>query len=207
MDNINEEIGDKNNAELFEIVEHKDKYPNDAVLEALYVLEKRAAMTPEMRSLKWSLEHASAAPEEGRSSLFDTDPNMTDDTTAPSLYTNRFILFFGVFFSVFAGGILMAVNLYRLEKKAEVNIIILLSLGYSALQMFILNRLPVQSSITIAASMLGVYLIHELYYKKQLAPGLKYQKRSFVSPLLIAFGLIVMLVYGLISIGGVEALR
>lgn len=177
---------DKSINELNEYIDKKSTFQEDAVLAAMWELERSGISDEKFSNIEVEIEVKKEKQKE-QTDIFKPDKNITDDPNAPLLYNPRFILVFGALFSVFAGGILYAINFSRLNQKKNALLVILTSLAYSILQVTILILIETGTSmLTLPVSLLGVYLIDTLFWKKYTADNLKYRKQSVWVALIIA---------------------
>lgn len=180
---------------LREYIDNKSLYSDEAILAAIWELEKRNLAGAEILELENQINHNKIGKQER---IVETERKhyFTVDSNAPVLYTPNFILVFGVLFSVFGGGILMAINFTRLGKKNYAMLIVFISLLYSILQGAFFFYINVTSSlITLPTSLLGIYLIQVLFWKRLVPGDLKFQKRNIWGTLLIASLISISIVY------------
>ncbi len=192
----------KTDSELLEYTNDRTQFQDDAVLAAIWELEKREKTDDNLNELKNEIEHKKIEEQEKNEEI-KKQSNITDDPQAPLLYNPKFILGFGALFSVLAGGILMAMNFSRLNKKKTAWLVVLVSFIYMILQIVVLEALGTSSSaLTLPVSLLGVYLLETLFWKKQVANNLKYRKRRIWGALIIALILWTPMIYSIILSGG-----
>jgi uncharacterized membrane protein len=117
------------------------------------------------------------------------------DLDAPELYSRRVIYTFSILFSVFCGGILLASNLKTVEKRKARIPVILFSIGYTLLIIFILNLIPgYNSGFTIVFNILGSVVLHNYFWNKYIGEDLHYRPKPIWKPLIICiiiFGFII----------------
>jgi hypothetical protein len=111
-------------------------------------------------------------------------------------------MIFGILFSVFAGSILMAMNFVRLDKKKLARLVLLAGLSYSFLQVLIFDYLKVKNTfISVMSSLLGVYLLHFLFWQKNVEDDSIYPKRNAWNPVIIALGITLPIIYFMMKSG------
>ena len=180
--------------ELKEYIVHRDKYQTTAVQAAIWELEKRNVTGEGLQELERKLEQEKVEKEE-RFKKKEGLHNITDNPNAPMLYRDKFILFYGTFFSVLAGGILMAINFSKLGLKKYVLPVVIVSIAYVIAQILVLEWLSIDTNFLVyAVSLLGMYLLELLFWKKHTDPDLKYRKRPVWGAIIIALIITVPLI-------------
>ena len=168
-----------NESELKTYFNNSSDYQEEAVLAAIWELEKRGFDNPEILNLKTKLEAREiAAPIQSKSVAIEKI----------ELYSFNFIILFGVLFSVFASSILIALNLIQLKNKAKSRLAIFSGLAYSLLQVYLMGAFKISSPIiSVLTSLLGCYLLYQYFIKPELNSDTTYQTKSSWQPLLIGF--------------------
>lgn len=173
-------------AELRDYVDNREKFQVAAVQAAIWELEKRELAGEDMKILEQKIEQEKTE----RQETFKKEQglkNITDDPNAPLLYRDKFIMFFGVLFSVLAGGILMAINFSKLGKKNLILPVIIVSLIYTILQGYLLSLMETSSNmLAYPASFLGMLILEKLFWKKHTEEELQYRKRPVWGAVIIA---------------------
>ena len=96
-------------------------------------------------------------------------------------------MLFGILFSVFAGGILMAINFSKIGKRNLIFPVIIVSLIYTVVQGYILSLMETNTSLlAYPVSYLGMLLLENLFWKKQVEKELQYRKRPVWGAVIIA---------------------
>ena len=105
----------------------------------------------------------------------------------PKIYSKRAILGFSIFFSSIFGGVLLVKNLRSIGKKKEANIVLLLSIIYTVVIIYIVN-IPDEpkTSLTYLCNMAGALVLTELFYKKHFLVDGDYEKKKIWKPLIIS---------------------
>ena len=111
---FSKKIATKSDSELQNYIDNKTHFQEDAVLAAIWELEKRNKAGENSKKVKLEIEQER---KDSIEKIEKQDPNITDDINAPILYHSRFILIFGAILSVFASSILMALNFAQIDKK------------------------------------------------------------------------------------------
>lgn len=185
-------------AELQKYIENKSDYQEDAVLAAIWELEKRNEFKPEMQTLKQELEAQNTE-------AINQPETVKNESVA--LYSFNFIILFGVLFSVFAGSILIGLNLGQLKNNPRARLATLSGLSYSFLQVYAIDYFKVTSPfISVFSSLFGIYLLFHYFLKPEIKPEENYIARSSWQPLLIALAIALPIAFFLIKSGGATAL-
>lgn len=185
---------------LIEYVENPDDFHSEAVQAAIWEISNRRNLNKKELILEKLIS------ENIRSQDFEGDDSaglITQSTLSiPSLYSMRSIQIFSVLFSVFAGGILMAINFNRVTLKTEAIKVIAFSLAYTLLSFTIFALLGTQSPIlTIILNLLGAFLIDQLFWKRVLGAEFRYNSQQIWTALLLALIIISPLVWYAIKSG------
>ena len=180
--------------ELQKYTDNRNHFQEEAVMAAIWELERRGSTIENVE-----IEDSEVEEIEETSDFADLKEVKGEIT----LYSPKFIFIFGVLFSVFGAGILMAMNFASLDKKNCATKVIIYSLIYSLLQVMLFELLDVTSPfVSMATSVLGVYLLDEFVWKKEIPGDLKYVKRAVWKPILIGFIIILPFVLLIIQSGG-----
>lgn len=178
------------NDELKNYVENKEDYQDYAVLTAILELEKRGVTVENSEQIKQETSELKVAEKEKIG-----EPIVATTTTlsnTPILYSTQFIFIFGVLFSVFGGGILMAMNLAQLKKIKAARLAVFGSLAYTMLLIMLFDVLGVTNAIiSLISSVFGIFLLEQFIWKKEVSPQINYEKRAIWKP--IAIGLLIAL--------------
>ena len=170
----------KSEVELLEYVNHHTDYQEEAVLAAIWELEKRGAVSKIISDLKNVLSDKIEVTEKP-----NTTTSFENDST-PLIYSSNFILIFGVLFSVFGAGILVALNFMQLKKVKLARLFLFAGLVYLLLQMFVFGIFKTTSPlISVTSTLLGVYMLN-FYSAKEMPKDLKSTSRNIWNPLMIA---------------------
>jgi len=169
----------KSDKELQDYIDNKDDFKEEAVLAAILELEKRGIKNDNLSVIKAELKS------------FESEnivASKTIENKTIELYSFYFILLFGILFSVFAGSILIYLNLIQLKNIARSKMAVLAGLSYSFLQVYLIDTFKITSPfISVFSSLLGIYLLYNYFIKSELKPDVEYKARSNWQPLLIGF--------------------
>jgi len=172
--------------ELSMYVENPADYEADAVIAAILELKKRGNLTDNASALLKSIEEnrINAVPAEPVPVPAPTlDPSATEDEKMPVLYSKRAIRFFSILFSTFFGGILLAINLSRLNKKSEIVYVLTFSVLFSYAAGVLATRFIEYSSIiAVIMNLLGLFVLELLFWKRIIGDDLKYKPKSVWLP-------------------------
>jgi hypothetical protein len=191
---------------LREYIENPEIYQDDAVIAAIWELERRRPLRKDEKNL---LVEISDRFKFQNPALQDSFINefKTGENDLPSLYSVRSIQVFSVLFSVLAGGILMAINFSRTTQKVEAVKVLTFSLAYTLISVFISMFLGTQSPlISLILNLLGAFLIYELFWKRVLGIEFQFKKQQVWTAMVVALLLISPLIWYLYKTGAFPAM-
>jgi len=185
-------MAEKSDAELQEYVSHHTDYQEEAVLAAIWELEKRHLVSDTIKSLKARLElQTTASKQESTAKEEDL-----------ALYSYNFIILFGLLFSVFGGSILIGLNLLQLKNKYMARMAVLSGFGFSLLQVYLMGVFKISSPvISVLLSLLGIRLLYFYFLKSALNTNIDYIKKSVWPPLAIGALISLPIAYFLMKSG------
>ena len=188
--------------ELNGYVERPDEYEEDAVIAAVWELQKRKKANE--RALAWLAlieEKRIKTNEQQLTSI----PDRTEEHKIPVLYSKRAIRFFSIFFSTIFGGILLSVNLYRLRKHREILYVISFSLSYTFGILVLAALFPEYASfIALFMYLLGMIILEEMFWKRMIGDDLKYRKQPVWLALGIGLAIAALLLWNMMSSGNLK---
>jgi len=185
----------KSNSELQEYIENKSQFQEEAVLAAILELEKRNSGGDELKKIEQEIQQRQIA-EEDLVEKTNKELKITNDPNAPLLYSSKFIMIYGVLFSVLAGGILMAMNFSKLHKRKSSILVVVFSFIFVIIQCAILGSMERKiSTLTVTFSFLGMYLLQFLFWKREVSPELEFRRRNVWGAVIIALGITIPVVY------------
>jgi len=202
----------KTDAALREYVTGHVQYREAAVLAALDELRRRGQPAPDEEALRPSLEAGAAtqrtrdeaAEAERRQAVDTTTTPMTslaEEPTGPALYSPVTIVLFSVPFTFLAGGALLGLNLWRLDRKRALLGLALFIVAYLAIGVVALQwALPRYGLSPWYGPLfnLPAILAYVLWFWPRSVGVVSYRSRSWLPPLLICFAL----VYGAQKLNG-----
>jgi len=96
-------------------------------------------------------------------------------------------LVFSFIFSPIFGGVLLMQNLLEAKLKKEAYLILVLSILYTLLEIFLLNiQERPQSSLSYVFNGFGGLVLSEFFFKKYFKNETQYQKKKIWKPLIIS---------------------
>ena len=171
------EILEKNSdKELIKIIKERTTEPEEKVLAAFAELYKRGTDTTELSKKQ------------------DLNPDESKEVEElPVLYSEKVIYTFSILFSVLFGGILFANNLKTVGNKKGALPVIIFSVLYTGLTIYLVNLINTNSSATLILNMIGALIINNLFWNKYIGKGKLYHKKSYKKPLIIALAIFIPL--------------
>lgn len=206
---LSDEMREKSNFDLQEIVRNYPEEDKSKVIAALQELKKRDVLYSDDQRLLEDLteeEDSSLSNEDSPKivtpfSVF-RDPNIVDDFNAPKLYSRFSIRFFAILFSTFFGGILLSINLNRLGKKWEIFYVMAFSMLYSYGVFYAATLYPERTTtLTLILNLLGSLILEEFFWKRLIGKHFKFRRQSVRGPLIIGIGISILLIYTMMSGG------
>ena len=195
----------KTDAALREYVTGHAQYREAAVLAALDELRRREQPAPEEEALRPSLEVAAAAQrildeaaeaarEQNTPVAVTTATEPAEDAaTGPALYSPITIVLFSIPFTLIAGGVLLGLNLWRLERKRALLGLVLFIGGYLLAGVLALSwALPRYGLSPWYGPLFNfpAILVYVLWFWPRHVGTGNYRNRSWLLPLVVCFGLV-----------------
>ncbi len=193
MATLKEILSTKTDDQLRYYLDHVDKHTSDGVRTALAELKNRNAELPE--GIDDLIEEKIRLKETAKyDSLQGWKRNVVHDIDAPEYYSQTAIYVFSILFSVLFGAVMMAINLKNAGKRWGMPILfgLIFTLGFIYLSEFIPNR---SSGITLIVNGLGVVIMYQLFWNKNIGKDTKYRAKPIWIPLIIAIILVIPLIY------------
>ncbi|WP_035565061.1 hypothetical protein [Hymenobacter sp. IS2118] len=199
----------KTDADLREYVTGHAQYREDAVLAALDELRRRGQPAAEEAALRPGLEIAAtklhalqAAAEAEREAATATAADEAAVPTGPALYSPITIILFSIPFTFLAGGVLLGLNLWRLDRKRALVglvafIVAYVVLGGLFLMYWALPRYGLSSWYGPLFNLPAV-LAYVLWFWPRTIGTTNYRSRSWFPALLVCFALL----FGLQKLNG-----
>ena len=191
----------KTDAALREYVTGHVQYREAAVLAALDELRHRGQPALEEATLRPALETGAAtqrALDEAAEARRQQEampsgtvaPEEIADETRPALYSPVTIVLFSVPFTFLAGGVLLGLNLWRLDRRrALLGLVLFLVVYVFALAMFLQWALPIYGMSTWYGPLINLppILAYVLWFWPRNMGGISYRSRSWLPALLVCF--------------------
>lgn len=126
--------------------------------------------------------------------------NVVTDLNAPQLYSKQVIAVFSILFSVLFGGILLAVNLKTINRKKAILPVLVYSVVYTGLMIYLLNLLPgYRSGLPLLLNMLGAMVLYNYFWRRSIGNAFKHRTRPFWIPLIIGIGISAVFIWAIFA--------
>jgi hypothetical protein len=126
--------------------------------------------------------------------------NIVKNSNAPQLFSRQVINVFSILFSVVFGGILFAINLKTVDNRKGILPVILFSIGYTIIMIFILSLIPGRTTVfTLIFNAIGAVIIYNYLWVKYIGGTFKYRTKPFWVPLIIGILISIFLLWIIIS--------
>jgi len=126
--------------------------------------------------------------------------NIVDDINVPQLYSRQVINVFSIIFSVLFGGILLSINLKKVNNKKAILAVLIFSVAYMGLLIFIQELISVNTTVlTVGFNALGAIVLYNFFWRKYIGQEFKYRTKPFWIPLIIGILIGTALVLAIIS--------
>lgn len=110
--------------------------------------------------------------------------NETATVKLPTLYSQTAILAFSIFFSPLFGGILLAMNVGKVNKKGVWQVI-LFSIVFTAFYVYVASVAPTDNFFSWLIPFAGALILSEVLWNHFLGKNINYKKRTVAAPLII----------------------
>ncbi|WP_310396188.1 hypothetical protein [Hymenobacter sp.] len=194
----------KTDAALREYVTGHAQYREAAVLAALAELRRRGQPAPEEAALRPGLEVAAAAQQtvdeaaeaqrwQATAAANPTAAAADDDPASPALYSPVTIVLFSIPFTLLAGGTLLGINLWRLDRKRALLGLVLFVLAYCAAGAVALSwALPRYGLSPWYGPLfnLPAVLAYVLWFWPRHVGVVNYRSRGWLVPLAVCFAVV-----------------
>jgi len=190
----------KTDAALREYVTGHAQYREAAVLAAFDELRRRGQPAPEEAALRPGLEQGAAAQRtleaatetERLQATTATDPEALA-ATGPALYSPVTIVLFSIPFTLLAGGALLGLNLWRLDRKRALLGLVLFIGAYLAAGALVLSWAVPRYGLSPwygPLFNLPAILAYVLWFWPRQIGTVNYRNRSWLPPLLVCFAML-----------------
>ncbi len=192
------------NKELKKVVEQIDDYHDEARLAAYLELESRGEILlseelAEMKAIKnrlIAIEKKLINEKEQKEAV----DQLQNQTKLPHLYSPTAILGFTIIFSVLFGGILMFLNLRKLNKKAIAITVLFISVGFMILGGVVAQLSNMNQWLVMPVNIVGGIVLIEYFWKKHIGHITKFNRKSILKPAIISIVFVLGLTYLVIMI-------
>jgi hypothetical protein len=198
-DNFQTKAALKSDEELQSCVDNREKYLPETVEAAVAELQKRGIELSE-DELKVIAEDMQARREiaeagTGIFGVFNTNwnNNHVEDPDAVLFFSKRVIFAFAVLCSVFFGSILLAVNISKTKNRDKAFLVVLYGLGFTFAQQVISLEYRLDPIFTLIMSIVGAYMMDNLFWNKYIGNSTLYRTRPIWVPLIIGLLLVALL--------------
>ena len=162
--------------ELADYVDQPENYEQDAVIAAIIELRKREKANEKALALLKIIEEERKYMPLQQAEVI---PEQNIQIAIPILYSKGAIRFFTIFFSTLFGGILLAINLNRIQKNAEILYVLAFSFIYTYLIGIIVTYFPQYISlIALFMNLLGLVILEKIFWKRMIGDDRKFQRQS-----------------------------
>ncbi|SHJ35826.1 hypothetical protein SAMN02745146_2906 [Hymenobacter daecheongensis DSM 21074] len=196
----------KTDAELHHYVTGRAQYRDDAVLAALDELARRGQPHPEDYQVRPELEAVVQAQVAQAAEVRQLAERQTEVAAAPDspvLYSPVTIAMFSMFFSFLAGGILLAINMFRLKEGRKGLAVVMFMLGLMLASSYALQwlmqtyALGLRTQLVSVAINLVAVLAYLLFFWPRYVGARPYVSRPWLSALLVCMALIGLYMWAL----------
>jgi len=207
-------MGRKTDAELRQYVDRYIDYREEAVLAALDELERRGQAVTEADAIRTDVrpvvEQRAAEAATARAAEVAATAVEPDLATAPVLYSPATIAIFSVLFSFLAGGVLLVINLFKLDKQSKalrlLLFIVLYLVGSSYLLQWAIAQFGTEARWVSAAINLGAVVAYLWFFWPRYVGQRSYLSRGWLPALvvcLLLFGSLYVLMQSVLGqLGG-----
>jgi hypothetical protein len=191
----------KTDAALREYVTGHVQYREAAVLAAFDELRRRGQPAPEEATLRPGLEAAAAEQRARDEAAEAARPKVSREEVAeeeaedsgPALYSPVTVVLFSVPFTFLAGGVLLGLNLWRIDRKRALLGLVLFLVAYVVAMVLLLQwALPIYGLSSWYGPLFNLppILAYVLWFWPRNLSGISYRSRSWLPPLLVCFALV-----------------
>jgi len=186
---FNERMSNSSDKELFEILNNKESYQEEAFNSAINELNKRGFSEETTPALK---EYE----EDKRNEKLELERQQL----LPELYSQKSIIIFSAFFTAICGAIMMAYNFRELENKEKSKSVLLFGFVYALLFIFLISLTDVNIIILLLqiGALVGglvLFLRFEKFYPNELEHRNKPIWKILIFALIISISLISITTY------------
>jgi hypothetical protein len=176
----------KTDAQLLYYIEHVNKHTEEAVRFAFDILQERNVELPLDTLEKIEEELKSKKEKEKTETTHQWKRNVVTDQEAPEYYSQSAIYVFTILFSVFFGSFMLAANCNVAGKKGWQ--VIVSGFLYTAVALIGLSNINLKVGFIgpYLVNSLGVLIMYEVFWKRDIGIDKKYRAKPIWKPLFIA---------------------
>lgn len=178
-------VARKSDAELLEMLGDHEKYVDEMILTVIAEIRKRGLHHPLADVLEKEL-----TPVPEPELPLQTLPEVPEEKL-PMFYTQSIIFGFSVIFSTLFGGIMLAMNVAKVNRKAVWQVL-LISAVFMAATDVIAYLISPQNIFNLVFRVVGGLLLAEFLWNRYLGKGVRYKKRSPLVPVIIGAALVII---------------
>lgn len=206
--NIIEEVKQKSNEELKDIVINFQMYREAMTSAAKNEIANRGIELSDEEKLiienTMNKKKQAAVENEKSSKSWDSfnvkwKQNIVADIDAPQLYSRKVINIFSILFSVLFGGILLAINLKTINNNKAILSVLLYSVAYTGLMIYILNLIPDRKSgLSLVFNLAGAIVLYNYFWGKYIGKEFQYRTKPFWIPLIVGILITAFFIWAMI---------
>lgn len=129
-----------------------------------------------------------------------------EEEDLPTLYSERVIYTFSVFFSVIAGGILLARNLKEVNRKDGIPHVIAFSIIYTLLSGYLMTVTKSGLVGSVVLAIIGSMVLTSYFWNAYIGRGINYYRKRYGKALIIALLILIPLFFFAVW-GGMQAVQ
>lgn len=199
MSALHQKLSEKTDSQLLYYIDHVNKHTEEAVRLALHILQERNVTLPEGTAERIESELAEVKEHSELMKIDSWKRNVVNDQEAPEYYSQTAIYVFSILFSVFFGSFMLAANCKDAGKKGWQ--VIVAGFAYTAITLIIMNAINVNFGFlgTYVINAIGVMILYQLFWKRDIGSETKYRAKPIWKPLLIAAIIFIPVVYFILT--------
>jgi hypothetical protein len=185
--------------ELFMYIKKPDEYQDEAVIAAILELQKRGISDGKLSAAFAMLEEKQKQFKPAQETII-IEPSLPDEIMTPVLYSKSAIRLFSILFSTLFGGILLSINLSRINKRKEILYVISFTLLFSYATGFLATYFPDYITyIALFMNLLGLFILEGFFWKRMIGNELKYINQPIWTALGISILLAIVLLWSMMK--------
>jgi len=188
-------------SELKDIVENNGAFVEDARQAAIWELEKRILESENNSETKQELVLNQKENVNKTSNPFQFNKNdtfITEDPSAPELYSKKSILVFSIMFSTIFGAVLLMSNLNAVNnQKAKIGVLSF-AVIYTGLIIMVVNQFEIKTNIGLPLNIIGGFLLTGPFWNNEIGRDFLHRKKKIWKPLVISFLIMIPFILAII---------